>query len=301
MGATVTKPLTAEQEKSLLENKFVIEKNVKDNLDMMRKYLDAYQKSDINQLLAVMEQYKQTLAASNPAFQNFDIGPVKSFVENFQKDMTSQINKEFPGRQYSNVLNDPNVAIASLKKIYETDSKQDEKKQNLLQSPLIKNDDGIKRKVEGIFNSISNMKARLRFFEHRYIQLNVFLVVFFQHTVTSVQQFIDTSLSMINAREQTKNKAVTELVEKLLSIIENSDLNVDPKEMRNLNTLVKKADEELERQKNALNAALKNNGITTVNSIVNTLGSGSGSMAGGALTRAYSAVPKSFYDISVSR
>lgn len=277
-----------------MTHEFLVDEGVKKQLDAMIDYMNTYQTNDPKKLADVMEKYQQILQAQT-GVGPIDLRPVQKFMNEFEQDLREQIARDSPGVEYGAVLADPDNATDRLKKIQ--NAKMASTRTGLLSSPLVQGNPDVRDKVTTIVSSMSTIKSKLRFFEHRYVQLNVFLIVFVQHAVTTIQRFIETSMRYTLARDKARNAAVMDLVTKMLDIIGQADFTVDPKDIAALDALVKNVETELKKQQTTLKTSIEREKTQAIDDLLKIIpnSAATAQQSGGALTRAMSAMPLTFY------
>jgi hypothetical protein len=106
-----------------------------------------------------------------------------------------------------------------------------------LQDPAIGMNPKLRDEVMSLTGSIKTVGTRYKYFEYKYIQLNLFVIGFIQHVYSTMQTFMETNMEYFEAREKYRTELTTEFIQALKKLLEQNDLNISEKEMDDLNRL----------------------------------------------------------------
>ena len=233
----------------------VVDQGVREQIKKLTGYVSSFNDNDVNSLLNVVKEYQDELNKSSE--QKYDLSKIEKFVGSFHKELLDQISKDNntlsnAGKQsqlkekLKNTSNLPDY----LKSIY-SESLTDVKEE-LFKSPVVQNDKEIKDGINNLFNDITGLKSKYKFFEYRYIQLNLFLIIFIQHTFTSVNTFVDSVLQYTTERDKNRQDNLTEIIKLLLKIMSDARINIEETDFELLNKLTESTQQQLAQREKDL-------------------------------------------------
>jgi hypothetical protein len=82
------------------------------------------------------------------------------------------------------------------------DKEMDAKMKDYLSNPFIANDPTIQKNMVDITGSIKSIRSKYKFFEYKYIQMNLFLITFIKHVSDNMNKFINETIAFTEAREK---------------------------------------------------------------------------------------------------
>ena len=180
-------------------------------------------------------------------------------------------------------------------------------KNTLLSSYGIADNAVLKTNVEQIMNSVKSLKVKYKFFEYKYIELNIFMILFIQHAYDTIEAFVKNVLAFNNLRDHTREKLVQETLQVMMNIISSADLEIQPSDfdhlsqsMSQLQQHTDKKTKELEESirqlqtgtTDSLNAFIRNLSNDTKTKLKTELNNQTGGFVRGSTQ-----FPKAFYDI----
>lgn len=118
------------------------------------------------------------------------------------------------------------------------DEDTDKKLAAFLQDPSIGKNPLIKDEMKSLTSSIKNIGTRYKYFEYKYIQLNLFVIGFIQHVYETMSSFIETNMEYFEARENYRTELTLDFIAALKKLLEANDLNITDKEIDDLNKLM---------------------------------------------------------------
>lgn len=233
----------------------VVDQGVREQIKKLTGYVSSFNDNDVNSLLNVVKEYQNELNKGSE--QKYDLSKIEKFVGSFHKELLDQISKDNntlsnAGKQsqlkekLKNTSNLPDY----LKSIY-SESLTDVKEE-LFKSPVVQNDKEIKDGITNLFDDITGLKSKYKFFEYRYIQLNLFLIIFIQHTFTSVNTFVDSVLQYTTERDKNRQDNLTEIIKLLLKIMSDARINIEETDFDLLNKLTESTQQQLAQREKDL-------------------------------------------------
>lgn len=258
MGGSVSKPNLSSNPKQNLE--IILDENVKEQLDKLNEYVDHFNKSDVKELMKVIDQYKSSFRQTDGNV--FDLNNINTFIDNFYNTLSKRLQLENPGVDIDSKLKDKlNSADLPdyLKTIY--DDNFQKLKQEINDSPIIQFDEVSKKNIDNIFNNITTLKSKYRYFEYKYIQLNIFMLIFIEHTFKTMDDFVDSIVSYVIEHDSKRSDTIRSIVSKLLNIINEADLKINKEDFTTLNNLMLLVKKDLEQKQTKLLEAGQKLGI----------------------------------------
>lgn len=107
-------------------------------------------------------------------------------------------------------------------------------KKTLLSSYGISDNAVLKENVEEIMNSVKSLKVKYKFFEYKYIELNIFMLLFIQHSYNTIEAFVSNVLAFNNLRDNAREELVKQTLQIMMNIINSADLSIKPEDFEQL-------------------------------------------------------------------
>lgn len=210
---------------------------------------------DITQYVNKINNYLSTQGQGTPITLSPDIKQAltdvhAALVKKLDVDLSSLDSKDRNAKIKEKLRAMPvDEMFANIKEHFgaDIDAKKDKiyRDLNLAETPL-------KTNIDSIFDTVKSMKVKYKFFEYKYIELNLFTILFTQQVYETLQKFI-TSATMFNrVRDQTREqliqdafKAMNELLGQAGVDIKGSDYDGLKNTMTALQQNLAKKDKEL--------------------------------------------------------
>jgi hypothetical protein len=253
MGGSESKPRTSDNK----GNKEVfLHTDVQDQIQKLNKYVDNFNKSDVNALLDIVNQY--SMRFKKPDGERYDLRNVEYFISEFYKDLKIAITNENPSLESEQIdvkikekLQNNELPLY-LKTIYDKNF-QDLKDE--INSSI--QDSKSQKDIESIFSNISTLKSKYRYFEYKYIELNIFMIIFIQHTFQIMDKFVSTVISHVNDQDKQSSNSIKKLVSLLLEVMKRADLQINKTDFDTLDSLMSVMKKELQEKKQILNEGIE--------------------------------------------
>lgn len=134
----------------------------------------------------------------------------------------------------------------------------DEKINTILQNPDMKDNELIVKNVKNVGNVIKEMKVKYKYFEYKYVQLNIFMIVLLQHMFTTMEALHTNTLKYNKQRDDLRIQATEQCFGIITELLNRANITLtDEDDMKFTNALVsleksvemqqKKLDEEITR------------------------------------------------------
>lgn len=263
MGASTSTPVTTDNAGNVnadkLSMEIVLDQGVKKQIDKLSEYVSMFNSNDVKPLLQVIDDYKLNLETSTG--KKYELNNVKTFVGKFHQELLDKISKDFPTMnesekqaKLSEKLKDKTLPDY-LKNIY--DNKLGELRGEVMKSPIVVKDAKMTQSIDRIFTDITGLKSKYKYFEYKYIQLNLFLIVFIQHTYNTMENFINTVLAYTVTRDTARSDALRELIDLLLEIMKQAELSIDQKDFEAIEQLMSVVEGSIKQKQVALGEAVE--------------------------------------------
>jgi hypothetical protein len=249
----------SEENANVLSMEIVLDKGVKQQIDKLSEYVSLFNSNDVKPLLQVVKDYKINLETSTG--KTFDLNNIDTFVSKFHKELLDKISKDYPNlnesekeAKVSEKLKDKGLS-EYLRTIY--DGKLGDLREQILKNPLVTKDKQMASSIQNIFTDITGLKSKYKYFEYRYIQLNLFLIVFIQHTYSTMENFINSVLSYTVTRDEMRQDSLRELINLLLRIMREAELNIDQKDFETIDQLMSVIEKQIKDKQVTLESAVE--------------------------------------------
>ena len=186
-----TEQVIREQEitKEIEEKKAVLDKNMVTSLAQLGELMKQYNRNDIPHLLQNMREkgikmpssIVERLTASHSTLLN-NIDNVYSEQDKNNKVATDQALAEYLQKDVDEDL--------------ENQLKQ------YMQNPFLSNDPMIMQGVQEVASSIKSIRGKYKFFEYKYLQMNVFLITFINYVNETLTRFVSETSAFYEAKEK---------------------------------------------------------------------------------------------------
>jgi hypothetical protein len=195
MGASSSKPdvLTDEEiMKDIEGKKGIVDKEMTENLTNLSDILSQFDKNDTQGILEKITKMKD--------FEGKLPTTVLNRVGKVHKELLDTLDSSLSDDDKKKQLQS-NSAISNYIQQH-VNQDLDTKMKTYLENPFIKNDPVVKQSMSDVTNSIKTIRGKYKFFEYKYLQMNVFLILFTKHIHTTVKKFIDETAAFYEARDK---------------------------------------------------------------------------------------------------
>lgn len=183
--------LPDEQKMKVIEEKgAMVDKVLTENLTNVSEILSQFHKNDTENIVKKIREM--------PEFKDKIPNNVLERVSVFHKTLLDTIDNSVTDK---NKELETDTGIATYIQKY-VDKDYENKMQDYINNPFIKNDPIVRDNVVSVANSIKTIRSKYKFFEYKYIQMNMFLMLFIKHVHGLMTKFIDETAAFYEAREQ---------------------------------------------------------------------------------------------------
>lgn len=282
----------------------------KDFKDDLKKISDIFKNlNDDNspELLKHLETYNSEMR--NMGKDGFIIpDKIKESLTKFHKEIISQID-EYATK---NEEQKNNEFFALLDKQY--GSELENQKNIILKSVDISKNEELKNGVNSIMNNVKALKTKYKFFEYKYVELNVFMILFIQYVYQSINTFVIQMSAFNKMRDENRESMFKEAMNVMSGMLKELDISDNKESLTDMLTALKQKiktnDEEINKKMKdvmvltteSLSSYLNALTDTTKDQISQALQKQQGgkkkkTKQRGGFVRDFSKFPQAFYDI----
>lgn len=235
----------------------IINTKVADQIRQLNEYVKNFNEGDTEALLRVVDSYGKSI---NKFLPNTSVKGIKEYVAKFHGELRQELEKEFPGETQDQIKTRLLAKLKDEKLVNYLETKNDLKmaqiKKEIDSNLVFTNNIPAKKNVDNIFSNINKMKAKYRYFEYKYVRMNLFMVVFIQHVFTTMNNFIVAIVEFVYREQNERHTALVALVKQLLALIDNSDVSISTDDFGRIDMLMDAVQKQLSGAQDRLNKAV---------------------------------------------
>lgn len=285
-----------------LEPSFILDTDVNDKVKKLNTYINDFNTNDTKTLLSVIKEFQEKTNKTSGTNYNFD--QIEQFILNFHQSLQKELDNSGDNRKINDILNNDD----SLKKYLNEmkTHKTDEIFKDIMNNDTVKGNGLLQTNIKNILDNINNMNIKHKFFEYKYIQINLFLIIFIQHTMSTMQDFIEKVTQYSLLRDAKKRDSVDSLVNVLLQMLNDSRVQLDPENFNIINNMMKTINTDISTNQKNLNSKINQIKESSFNDIVKFLYNNAFTeqnivsklpeMTGGFI-KDHSVIPQEFYNL----
>lgn len=249
------------QEALTKNNQTVIEKEVRDKIAQVSEVFTQFNNNDDKALLAHIDGINKELKANKQdeiVISDNIKGALVKFRDAILKSITDDtMSDETKKEKYKELMakDDPKTVIEALKKTIAIE--MEEKKQKILGENPITKDAAMTQDINTILGNVKDLKVKYKYFEYKYIEMNLFLIIFIQKVYTSMDTFVANVLSFNNARDVVRDEMLRDTLKLMTSILDASDLQITDEDSKALSSLMTQTKNRAEEKQKELEEYLK--------------------------------------------
>ena len=263
-------------------DQILLEKDVRDKISEVSDIFSAFNKDDHKKLLGYVDSINQSLKMSgNPTFELSE--PIKKSLVEFHTAILSGIDtatmtEEGKNAKYLEIMSSPVgdkvKNIESIFKILGDNYGKDleEKKKIIMQSQGIVDSKEMQGNVETIMNSVKGLKVKYKFFEYKYIELNIFLILFVQQVYKSMDSFVNNVVAFNKQRDATREQLIRDTLKIMLGILTAADLQINPNDFEYLTGMMDKLKSHMDDKNKELETKMRDLVAITTDNLSGFLG-----------------------------
>jgi hypothetical protein len=271
MGVSQSKNTTSEaviQQKALdLTPQFTAPEGIVEKIKGLGEVITFFNDNDTTSLEAFIDKYNKQVSAKD----QIDIGPeIKSMMMGFHNQLLEVIDGQLIGATSSekeqvlkSKLKD-NKQLNEMLRMYYNKKMQDVETL-VLNDEVVKNNPEITDTVKVILNNVKSLKVKYKFFEYKYIQLNVFMIVFIQYVYNSMTKFIVDVIAYNQARDAIRQEMTQKIFRATQEIMGASDMELKPQDAEAINRMITNLQDKIKKDQQEIqdmSGKLKNNSLS---------------------------------------
>jgi hypothetical protein len=185
--------------KEIEDKKVIIDTNMIKSLSELGGLMKQYNKNDVPQML-------QDIESSGIKLPRNIVDRLRVTHQSILDNIDSAYTYEEKGKKL-----EVNSALAEY---IQKDVDKDLEKQleTYLDNPFIKEDPMVQRGVKEVADSIKSIRGKYKFFEYKYLQMNVFLIGFITHVGDTLVRFVNETSAFYEAKEKYHLMLIRNLV-----------------------------------------------------------------------------------------
>lgn len=184
-------PTPQEVTDAIEKQKFMVDKAVTENMANLSTLLNQFNKNDTT---AIVEKIK-----SMDEFKGKVPDAMLNKIGSLHKNILESIDTSFSNADKKKQISTDKGVSEYINKLL--DKEMDGKMNEYLENPFIKKEPEIYKGMQDIAGSIKNIRGRYKYFEYKYIQTNIFFILFIKHVYETVRQFIDETNALNKAKD----------------------------------------------------------------------------------------------------
>lgn len=219
MGQAASTPSAAQPAATQQE-----EQEIMKEIERTKDHVDKTLVDNINNLNQILEQFKSNdtksmidkIKKDNVLLQNYNsLSPDEKEKYKYKLKLDDSLLTKLEDI-HMNVLNNLDYTFADVKtkgKLGDdknlqqyiqgfVDKDLDLRMKDYLQNPFIQGDPVVARSMADVTNSIKTIRGKYKYFEYKYVQMNLFLMVFINYVNNTMRQYIDETAAFYAARQK---------------------------------------------------------------------------------------------------
>lgn len=181
------------------DKRVVIDQNMVKSLAELGGLMKQYNKNDVPQMLHDIE-------SSGIKLPKTIVDRLRITHQSILDNIDSVYTYEEKGKKL-----EVNSAVADyIQK--DVDKDLDQQLKEYMDNPFIKDDPMVQRGVKDVADSIKSIRGKYKFFEYKYLQMNVFLIGFITHVGETLVRFVNETSAFYEAKEKYHLMLIRNLV-----------------------------------------------------------------------------------------
>lgn len=308
-AATLKANMTEEMKKEVLKgDSLIIDKALKPDLEKITTLFKNFNYHDPDQIKQYIDTINQSLGNTPIKLSDEIIGSMAKVHEALSKKLSTTATVEDKRKALSEMpLED---MFKNISEYFGNDVDQ-QKKVVFDRLQLQPEDKMISDPLNAMFNTIKELKVRYKFFEYKYVELNIFMILFVQFAYDMIRNFTTQVIAFNAVREDNRKQVMKEILTQLNDMMTSAGVKVEAadyetlrkmlgnlqnqmdsknKEMQdNLNKLMEVSTENMSGFVSALSKATQEGLLKELNN------------KQGGFVRDHSRFPQAFYDLGAGR
>lgn len=219
------------------------------------KVVDAFKKDDGQGLLRMVESYNQALGSEQIQIPD----AVKASLVKFHSAVLDNLDATLVGEErnaaFREIMNEPSAAFAALGKTFAKDV--EEKREQLFAREFMKENSEMQQSIVSILDNIKNLKVKYKYFEYKYMEMNIFLILFVQKVYQTMDEFVDNVLAFNKLRDANRENMMKETLRMMVEIMTAADLEMNPRDFENVMQMMQKVRADVVKSESDMEAKME--------------------------------------------
>ena len=189
--------LSPEQSQKLMiedieKKKVVFDKAIGENINNLGELLNQFSKNDTEAIVDKIKKMDEFGGKFPSSLLNRVSTVHKTILDTIDTSLTPEDKKK-------QIESDSGI-VSYINKFVDKD--MDSKMKDYLNNPYIKNDEVVLKSMTDVTNNIKTIRSKYKYFEYKYVQMNMFLILFTKQMYTTINKFIVENAAFYEAREK---------------------------------------------------------------------------------------------------
>lgn len=232
--------------------------------DVIRHFND----NDTSSIEGFIDNYNKQVSNK----ERIDIGPeMKTMMLNFHNQVLEVIDQELGSSSTPEEkrevlkarLKDNNQLNDMIKMYY--DKKLMDFESKVMADATVQSNPEVLNTVKTIMGNVKSLKVKYKFFEYKYIQLNVFLIVFIQYVYNTMSKFIVDVIAYNQTRDAIRQEMTKKIFKATQDILGSSELQMKPEDADAINKMIANLQQKVQKDQyeiQELSNKLKTNSLS---------------------------------------
>lgn len=211
---------------------FMAPNTIVDKIKGLGDVIGFFNDNDTESLAKFVDVYNQQVATKD----KIELGPeLKNLMMGFHNQLLTVIDSQFitataqeKQQVLKSKLKDNKQLNEMLGMYYNEKLKAIEAR--VLGDEAVRSNPQLIETVKAILNNVKSLKVKYKFFEYKYVQLNIFMIVFIQFVYNSMTKFIVDVIAYNTARDAIRQEMTQKIFAATRDIMSASDLQIRPED-----------------------------------------------------------------------
>lgn len=254
---------------------FTAPNNIIEKIRGLGEVIRYFNDNDTSSLESFIENYNQKVSAK----EKIDIGPeIKGMMLNFHNQLLQVIDSQLTtatAEEKKEVLKArlrDNRQLDDMLRMY-YNQKMKDIEMRVMNDDAVKNNPEVFDTVRAIMNNVKSLKVKYKFFEYKYMQLNVFMIVFIQYVYNSMTKFIVDVIAYNQTRDAMRQEMTKKIFQATQQILGASDIQLKTEDAEAINKMIHNLQEKVQKDQQEiqeLSSKLKNGSLADLLNFVMT-------------------------------
>lgn len=245
---------------------FMAPSNVVDKIKGLGDVIGFFNDNDTSALEGFIDDYNQKVASKD----KIDLGPeMKNLLLSFHNQLLSVIDTQLVGAtpaEKQQILKSKlkdNKQLNEMLNMYYSDKLRNIETKVMSDETVMGNKE-LGDTVRMILGNVKSLKVKYKFFEYKYIQLNIFMIVFIQYVYNSMTKFIVDVIAYNQVRDAFRQEMTQKIFDATKEIMSASDIQIKPQDADAVNKMISKLQDKVRRDQEEIqemSAKLKNSSM----------------------------------------